>query len=110
MNKQEYIRYCASFPGALIDQPFADDFDTFVARHAHGRKWFALIMEHEGRAMVNLKSDPAVSYMLRDAFEGVIPAYHMNKWHWNSVYLDSDVPEGVLREMTEASFALTMKK
>ena len=65
----------------------------------NGGKWFA-----------NLKCDPLEADFLRKAFKGVVPAYHMNKVHWNTVYLDSDVPDEEIRRMTLSSFNLTAGK
>ncbi|MBE6900993.1 MAG: MmcQ/YjbR family DNA-binding protein [Ruminococcaceae bacterium] len=110
MTKQQYIEHCRSILSAEVDQPFDEDFDTWVARHSDNRKWFALIFDVKGRPAVNLKCDPMEADFLRSVYEGVTPAYHMNKTHWNTVYFDSDVPDEELVRMTEASFALTKTK
>lgn len=110
MTKDRYIEFCKSIIGAAVDQPFEDDFLTFIARHSDSRKWFAAIMELDNRAFVNLKCAPMQADFFRNVYEGVIPAYHMNKVHWNTVYLDSDVPDEVIEQMTLDSFELTGKK
>lgn len=107
MEKEEYLEFCASLPGAHLDQPFSEDFESVVARHAHNRKWFALVMEREGKTIVNLKCDPMEAVMLRSAYRSVVPAWHMNKTHWNTVFLAGDVPPEELFRMTEESFRLT---
>lgn len=96
--------------GAEVDQPFEEDFSTYVARHYDSRKWFALIFDVKGKPAVNLKCDPMEADFLRRVYEGVTPAYHMNKTHWNTVYFDSDVPDDEFIRMTEISFNLTRKK
>lgn len=110
MTKEQYLEFCRGIDGAETDQPFNEDFSTWICRHSDTRKWFAAVMEHEGRWIVDLKCDPMESDFLRKAFEGIIPAYHMNKLHWNTVYLESDVPDEELKRMTLNSFALTDKK
>lgn len=110
MTKDEYLDFCKSIGGAELDCPFDEDFESTVARHTVGRKWFALVMMYNGKWIVNLKCDPIEADFLRKAFEGVIPAYHMNKTHWNSVYLESDVPREEIERMTLSSFELTKKK
>ena len=110
MTKQQYIEHCRSILGAEVDQPFDDDFDTWVARHSDNRKWFALIFNVKDRPAVNLKCDPMEADFLRSVYDGVAPAYHMNKTHWNTVYFDADVPDEELIRMTETSFALTKTK
>lgn len=110
MTKEEYLDFCANLGGAELDGPFHDDFESVVARHSAGRKWFALVMKLGEKWVVNLKCEPMEADLLRKLFEGVIPAYHMNKTHWNTVYLDSDVPREEIERMTLSSFALTEKK
>ncbi|MGN1120494.1 MAG: MmcQ/YjbR family DNA-binding protein [Oscillospiraceae bacterium] len=110
MTKDDYLAYCREMGGALADQPFSEDFDTWVLRHEDTGKWFGIIMFHGGRWLVNLKCDPMEAELLRKLYEGVQPAYHMNKRCWNSVYFGSDVPNEELLRMTQNSFALTAKK
>lgn len=109
MTKDEYIEYCKTIVGASVDNPF-EDVDALVVRHSGSRKWFALIMQVDGKDIVNLKCEPMEADFLRAAYEGVTPAYHMNKTHWNTVRLESDVPREEIINMTEKSFALTAKK
>lgn len=106
MTREKYIEYCKTIVGATLDNPF-EDVEALVARHSDNRKWFALIMTVDGRDVVNLKCEPMEADFLRAAYEGVTPAYHMNKTHWNSVWFDSDVPDEEIIGMTEKSFALT---
>lgn len=109
MTKNEYLEFCKSLPGATVDRPFNEDFDSYVARHTLNRKWFALVMELHGKTIVNLKCEPLQADFLRSIYKGVIPAYHMNKTHWNTVYLDSDVPDEEIINMTYESYRLTEK-
>ncbi|MGN0687939.1 MAG: MmcQ/YjbR family DNA-binding protein [Oscillospiraceae bacterium] len=110
MTREQYIEHCRSIIGAVVDQPFEDDFNTWVARHTDNRKWFALIICVSGRWAVNLKCEPLEADFLRSVYTGVTPAYHMNKTHWNTVYFDADVPDEELIRMTAASFELTANK
>ena len=81
-------------PGAAVDQPFEADFVTTVARHGDTRKWFALYMDLHGRDVVNLKCEQLRGEFWRGQFEGVTPAYHMNKQHWLTLLLDGSVALG----------------
>lgn len=110
MTKNEYLEFCGTIAAAVSDTPFEDDAESVVIRHRDTRKWFALVMRLNGKDIVNLKCEPMEADFLRNAYEGVIPAYHMNKVHWNTVFLESDVPDEEIRRMTENSFELTMKK
>lgn len=109
MTREDYLEYCKGLTGAYLDAPF-DDGDIIAAKHGDTKKWFALIMRVGGKEAVNLKCEPAESDLLRTAYEGVTPAYHMNKTHWNTVYLQSDVPDEEIMNMTDRSFLLTAKK
>ena len=110
MTCEEFLEFCRNIPVASVDQPFDGDFETYVARHTLSRKWFALVMLHEGRHIVNLKCDPQEADLLRKLFKGVVPAYHMNKTHWNTIILNSDLPDEEIKRMTMNSFALTDKR
>lgn len=109
MNKEQYLDFCREIPGAALDQPFNEDFDTWIVRHADTKKWFAAVLRHEGRDFVNLKCDPIEGDFLKSVFSGITEGYHMNKVHWITVFFDSDVPDELFRELTEKSFRLTQK-
>jgi len=107
MTRQELIDFCLTFPTAYEDYPFADlaDGNRWTAiRHRGNKKTFAFINVHNDRLCVNLKCDPAEADFLRQVFEDVTPGFHMNKVHWNTVYLNGDVPEDELKRMIEQSY------
>lgn len=97
--------YMSSKPGAREDYPFGPDVMVFKIKG----KMFATLGNHEGVARLNLKCDPVEAEMLRDIFAGVIPGYHMNKKHWNTVILDGGVPEKELHRMIDNSYCLVVK-
>lgn len=110
MTKQQYLDYCHTLPNVVTDQPFDEDFNTWVIRHKISRKWIGIIMVHNGADIINLKCDPMEADFLRKAFEGITEAYHMNKTHWITVYLGSDVPDEELERITGNSYKLTQAK
>ncbi|MEG1887061.1 MAG: MmcQ/YjbR family DNA-binding protein, partial [Oscillospiraceae bacterium] len=103
------IEYCLSYPGIFEDYPFEDKNST-VMRHSNNRKWFALIFEMDNKLCINLKCEPMQSDFLRSVFKDVVPAWHMNKTHWNTVKIGGDVPEFELFDMISRSFELTSNK
>lgn len=107
MDKQKLMAFCARLPDAAVDAPFADDDTTFVARHKANRKWFALLYERGEESYVNLKQDPELSFVLRARYRSVLPAWHMNKLHWNTICLSGDVPDAELENLVLDSFTLT---
>lgn len=110
VTKNELIDYALTLSGAAADSPFENDSETVVLRHSDSGKWFGIIMLLDGKHIVNLKCEPMNADFLRSVYKGVIPAYHMNKTHWNSVVLDSDVPDDEIKRMTDDSFFLTNKQ
>lgn len=110
MTKEEYLDFCSSIAGATYDQPFNEDFQTTALRHWDTKKWFGLLMLHNDRWIVNLKLKPEEVLFYRDIYKGVTEAYHMNKVHWITLYLDSDVPTEEIEDLTLRSFELTKSK
>ncbi len=105
MTKRELIDYCLTYPSAYEDYPFDDV--TPILRHSVTKKMFAIVGEHDGKPTITLKCEPLRAEFLRSVYEGVIPGYHTNKKHWNTIFADSDVPESELKSMIEESFLLT---
>ena len=120
MQREQVLAFALTLPQAVADKPFEEDFDTTVLRHGAGGKWFGLIMnipkkrvgiEEDGMVdVLNLKIDPEESYVVREMFEGIIPAYHMNKRHWISVILNDTVPMEFCEILIQKSYDLTEKK
>jgi len=105
MNFETMDRYLLSKEGATFDYPF--DEKTRVYRVLE--KMFALTTE-ESPIRVNLKCDPIYALELRSLYEGIIPGYHMNKKHWNTVTVEeSDVDEETVRELIDHSYELVYK-
>lgn len=103
MTKQELIDYCLTYPAAYEDYPF--DETTTLIRHCGNKKMFALIDHLNGKLHVTTKAD-----FLRGVFESVTPGYHMNKQHWNTVYVGGDVPKDELYDMIGHSYDLIKPK
>lgn len=97
--------YCLSKPGATEDMPFGEDVLVFRV----GDKMFALAPLDEVPATVNLKCDPDLALELRDRYEEIQPGYHMNKKHWNTVEIDSGIPDVELRRMIDHSYELVVR-
>jgi predicted DNA-binding protein (MmcQ/YjbR family) len=105
MNFPTLRAYLAAKPGAVEDFPF--DQTTLVFKV--GGKMFALIATYEEPLRMNLKCDPLKAEVLREVYPAVIPGYHMNKRHWNTVVLDGSIPDADLRAMIDESYALVVR-
>lgn len=71
-------------------------------------KMFALLSPDEIPASLNLKCDPERAIELRDRHEAILPGYHMNKRHWNTLRLDGSLPSGLIQELIHHSHALVV--
>ena len=76
-------------------------------RHTKNKKIFAFIYERNGCTWINVKVDPEWRDFWRNTFSAVIPAYHMNKTHWNSIILNGTIPEEDIKRMIGESYDLT---
>lgn len=106
-TRKEAIQYCLTFPNAYEDYSFHDP-NWCVIRHKGNRKVFAWIFDKDGHVWMNVKCDPEWRDFWREAFSSVIPAYHLNKRHWNSIILDGTVPEHDIERMVAESYDLTL--
>ncbi len=105
MNYDDARSYLLSKPEAWEDFPFYPN----VAVMKIGRRMFATLTEHQDGARMNLKCDPHEALILRDIFPAVLPGYHMNKRHWNTIVLDNSIPRGELERMIDNSYTLVVR-
>ncbi|PCJ16882.1 MAG: hypothetical protein COA96_18135 [SAR86 cluster bacterium] len=105
MNYQEAMEYLLAKPEAIADYPFGPD---VMVPKIKG-KMFATLSTENGIARINLKCDPDEALALRDIFVAIIPGYHMNKKHWNTVTLDGSIPQGEIERMIDNSYLLVIR-
>ncbi len=99
-------RHCLSFPGSVETFPFGPDTSVFKV----AEKMFALSALARRPLQVGLKCDPLLAEQLRDAHPAVLPGYHLNKRHWNSVIIDGSLPDQMIEDMIEDSYDLVVSK
>ena len=105
MDSVDFREYCLSKPSVTEGTPFGETVLVFKV----GGKMFALMSVDEVPATANLKCDPDLAMELRDRYEQVQPGYHMNKKHWNTVELESGIPDAELRKMIDHSYELVVQ-
>lgn len=93
-----------SMPHAEETQPFGPD--ALVYKVAG--KMFALTVPEDYPPRINLKCDPERALELRDEYAAILPGYHMNKRHWNTVVLDGSLPSSLVRELVQHSYDLVV--
>ena len=106
MKNEKVRNYFLSCPESYEDFPFGEEITIFKIKN----KWFGLLVEREGNLQINLKCDPDEALILRDLFKSVLPGYHMNKKHWNTVILDGSIPEKEIEAMIYSSYVLIVEK
>ena len=105
MDLAEFREYCLTKAGTTEGTPFGPDVLVFKV----GGKMFALAAFDEMPTTVNLKCDPDLALDLRDRYEQIKPGYHMNKKHWNTVEIESGIPDVELRRMIDHSYELVVE-
>jgi predicted DNA-binding protein (MmcQ/YjbR family) len=106
MNPTELRDHCLSFPGAEETFPFGPDTSVFKV----AGKMFALSQLGADSLRVSLKCEPDLAEALRAAHAAVIPGYHLNKRHWNTVIIDGSLPGETVRDLIEDSYDLVVSK
>jgi len=108
-TRDSIIQYCLTFPDVFEDYPFRDPNWTCMRIHSTTRI-FAWIYERQGYIWVNVKCDPQWRDFWRSTYAAVVPGYHQNKEHWNSIILDGTVPNHEIKRMIAESYDLCSKK
>ncbi len=105
MNVEEIRMYCLK--KKRVNESFPFDDTTLVFKVVD--KMFALINLDENHSM-NLKCDPEKAIILREHYDFVLPGYHMNKKHWNTIILDERISGNLLMELINDSYNLVVDK
>lgn len=107
MNYGELIEIGLNYPATQLKHPFGPETPVLYV----GSRMFALFGVREGEESVNLKTYPDEAWLQRETYPGsVLPGYHMNKRHWNTVLLGGGVPEETIVQMLEDSYRLVAAK
>jgi O-6-methylguanine DNA methyltransferase len=104
-TREEALSYGLSFPGTYQEAPFHDQ-NWQLVRVKKSKKAFLWTYEKDGFINLNLKVDPEWRDLWRKTYKAVLPAYHQNKEHWNTVVLDGSIPDDVVKRMIAESYDL----
>ena len=106
MHADEFQQYLLSRPHTTEEQPFGPDVLVYKVK---GKMFATLgVDDDDGKGRANLKCDPDRAVDLRDAHSAVLPGYHMNKRHWNTLILDGSLPDSLVRELVIHSWELVV--
>lgn len=106
MTVKKIEDFFLSLKGAILTYPFDEETRVYKVEG----KMFGLINEVDGKIRVNLKGVPDDNIALRNMFEFIEPGYHMNKQHWNSLYLDGNQEEDLVFRLIEESYNIIVSK
>lgn len=104
-TREEALSYGLSFPGTYQDAPFHDPNWLLVRVKGNG-KVFLWTYERDGYVNLNVKVRPEDRDFWRSIYKSVIPGYHQNKEHWNTIILDGSIPEDDIKRMIAESYDL----
>ena len=103
------MRYGMTFPDVYQDMPFHDT-NWVLVRCQKNKKAFLWTYEYESSMRINIKVDPVWRDFWRQTYEAVLPGYHQNKEHWNTVILDGTIPDEDIKRMIAESYDLVLGK
>jgi predicted DNA-binding protein (MmcQ/YjbR family) len=106
MHATALCAYCLAFPGSVETFPFGPQTSVFKV----ARKMFALSQLAQSPLQVSVKCEPLLAEQLREAHHAVLPGYHLNKRHWNTVTIDGSLPDQAIKDMIEDSYDLVVSQ
>ena len=102
LTQKEVETYILSLPQARLEYPFGEQ----TAVYKVGEHMFALIAEGSQPVRLSLKCDPQLSKVLRERYESVMPGYHLNKKHWNTILVSGQLPWEEVQDLIRHSYHL----
>ena len=104
MNARDLRTHCLAFAGAAETFPFGPETSVFKV----AGKMFALSQLDHAPLRVSLKCEPGLAEQLRETHAAVLPGYHLNKRHWNTVIVDESLADQLIKDMIEDSYDLVV--
>lgn len=104
MNVEELREYCLSLKGATEEFPFDDVSLVLKVQN----KMFGLIPLDNPETQISIKCDPERAIALREEYSAIVPAWHFNKKHWNTVYIQPSISTDMLCELIQHSYNLVV--
>jgi predicted DNA-binding protein (MmcQ/YjbR family) len=108
MAHKEVEEYLLSMPNSRLDYPFGKDVAVYKIGSGEDAKMFALVAEGKDPVRISLKCDPLLAETLREKYESVLPGYHLNKKHWNTIVLTGQLPWEEVQALIRHSYDLVV--
>jgi predicted DNA-binding protein (MmcQ/YjbR family) len=109
MDHKTVEDYILSMPNSFRDYPFGEDVAVYkfgAAEAPSEGKMFALIAEGADPVRLSVKGDPQLNVLLREKYETVMPGYHLNKKHWNTIVLTGQLAWDEVQDLIRHSYLL----
>lgn len=110
MTHKELEEYLLSLPNTWLDWPFGEEVAVYKVGHDNDGKgkMFALVQMGSKPLRVSLKCDPQLAETLREKYETVLPGYHLNKRHWNTIICTGQLDDEQIKDLTRHSYQLVV--
>lgn len=111
MDHKELEDYLLEFANTWLDYPFGEGTSVYKIGHKETGegKMFAIIADGSKPLRVSLKCDPLLAETLREKYETVVPGYHLNKKHWNTIICTGQLPDDEIKDLARLSYDLVAK-
>ncbi len=108
MTHKDVETYLLSFPNTWLDFPFGEGTSVYKVGHKETGegKMFAIIQDETKPLRVSLKCDPQLAENLREKYETVVPGYHLNKKHWNTIICSGQLTDEEVKDLANLSYQL----
>lgn len=108
MTHKELETFLLSFPNTWLDFPFGEGTSVYKVgdKAANEGKLFAIIADNSNPLRVSLKCDPLLAETLREKYETVVPGYHLNKKHWNTIICSGQLTDEEIKDLARHSYQL----
>ncbi|HBO64836.1 TPA: hypothetical protein DD425_02660 [Candidatus Saccharibacteria bacterium] len=111
MTHKELEEFLLSFPNTWLDFPFGEGTSVYKVggKDTGEGKLFAIIADGSKPLRVSLKCDPQLAQTLREKYESVLPGYHLNKKHWNTIICSGQLADDEIRDLARLSYDLVAR-
>lgn len=112
MTHKELEDFLLSFPNTWLDFPFGEGTSVYKVgdKAVNEGKLFAIIADGSNPLRVSLKCDPQLAENLREKYESVLPGYHLNKKHWNTIICTGQLSNEEIKDLARLSYDLVQQK
>lgn len=106
MKHKELEEYLLSFPNTWLDYPFGQNTAVYKTGSRQEGKIYAIVAEDSDPLRLSLKCDPNLAETLRQQYETVVPGYHLNKKHWNTIICSGQLTDSEIEDLVRLSYRL----